>query len=427
MTLSRYARGSRWWLRATAVGLLTIGGTLASTGGALGAAASTPGITAHTITIGMINDSTGAASSTFVDGVGAAQARVALQNAEGGVDGRKLDLVVGDSQSSPTEFQTAAEDLVESKGVFGIVSDSSFTFGGSSYLTKAGVPVTGEEFDGPEWGTAPNMFTYGPPGYTMYNGTSYGYDTVSKLLKSVGAKRVAVLAYGISPSAVLSAQQLVAADTKLGLSNCYENLSVPFGAVDFTADVLQIQSAGCDAVVGTFVAASNIALSSALKNAGLNSVKQFYYTSYAQSTLDSSGAKSALDGTYSEGLIASGHTSAAAATRNFYADLKKYDSSYSGGLPDLGVTNSWDAVDTMIEGLRLAGPNPTRANFIAKLRTVENYTLGGLSSTPVTFNYLTGHLPSTECANFVELKGSTFVAVPSGGAPICGSLVAYKS
>lgn len=197
--------------------------------------------------------------------------------------------------------------------------------------------------------------------------------------------------------------------------------------MDFTADVLQIQSAGCDAVVGTFVAASNIALSSALKNAGLNSVKQFYYTSYAQSTLDSSGAKSALDGTYSEGLIASGHTSAAAATRNFYADLKKYDSSYSGGLPDLGVTNSWDAVDTMIEGLRLAGPNPTRANFIAKLRTVENYKLGGLSSTPVTFNYLTGHLPSTECANFVELKGSTFVAVPSGGAPICGSLVAYKS
>lgn len=153
----------------------------------------------------MINDSTGAASSTFVDGVGAAQARVALQNAEGGVDGRKLDLVVGDSQSSPTEFQTAAEDLVESKGVFGIVSDSSFTFGGSSYLTKAGVPVTGEEFDGPEWGTAPNMFTYGPPGYTMYNGTSYSYDTVSKLLKSVGAKKVAVLAYGISPSAVLSA------------------------------------------------------------------------------------------------------------------------------------------------------------------------------------------------------------------------------
>ncbi len=73
-----------------------------------------------TITIGYINDLTGVASSTFADGPGAAQARIDLQNAEGGVDGHKLKLIVEDDQSSPTENLTASQALV-SKGVFGIV------------------------------------------------------------------------------------------------------------------------------------------------------------------------------------------------------------------------------------------------------------------------------------------------------------------
>jgi branched-chain amino acid transport system substrate-binding protein len=334
--------------------------------------------------------------------------------------------VVVDSESSASEFQTAAQDLVQNKGVFGIVSDSAFTYGGSSYLTEAGVPVTGDTFDGPEWGTSPNMFTYAPPTYTSYGGTTYGYDDVSKMLKSVGAKKVAVLAYGISPSAVLGAQQLVAADAKVGLSNCYSNFSVPFGAVDFTADVLQIQHAGCDAVVGTFVAASNIALAAALKDAGVKAA-QFYYTSYAQSTLQSAGAKAALNGTYSEGLIATGHMSSAQAMAKFYDELKMYDPTYSGGVPDIGVINSWDATDVMIEGLKLAGSHPTRASFIGKLRTVTHYDLGGLSASPVSFNYLSGHLESQECANFVELKGAKFVPVPANGSAICGSLVPLKS
>jgi branched-chain amino acid transport system substrate-binding protein len=385
--------------------------------------ASAPGVTAKTITIGLENDTTGVASSTFQDGVGAAQARVALQNAQGGVDGRRLVLDVADTQSSPSEAQTAAQDLVQTKGVFAIASDSALFFGAAPYLTKAGVPVTGDTFDGPEWGNSANMFSYGPPTYTVYNGTSYSYNNISKLLKSAGAKRVAVLAFS-SPSADLSAKQLVKDDSQLGLANCYENLSVPFGGVDFTADVLAMKQAHCDAAVGTFTAASNVALSQDIKNQGLKMV-QFYYTSYAQSTLASPQARAALNGTYSEGLVAAGHTSGANATRTFYAELKKYDKSYPGGIPDLGVSNSWDAIDVMIEGLKLAGPNPTRTRFINKLRTVTNYTLGGLSATPVNFNYLSGHLPATACANFVRLQGSAFVPVPANGSTTCGTRVAY--
>ncbi|HLN17030.1 MAG TPA: ABC transporter substrate-binding protein [Acidimicrobiales bacterium] len=409
------------WFRSMVVGLVVSGGLVAFSGNTADGQSSTPGVTSKTITIGMINDTTGVAASTFADGVGTAEARIALQNAEGGVDGRKLKLIVLNSESSGTTLQTAAQELV-GDGVFGVVVDSAFTFSGSTYLTQQGVPVTGDTFDGPEWGTAANMFSYGPPTYTPYNGTYYGYDEVSILLKKLGVKRVAVLAYNYSPSAVTSAKETAAADTKAGLQNCYENLSVPFGSVDFTADVLQMKAQHCDAAIGTFVAASNVALASAIQNAGLK-MTQFYYTSYDQTTLQSSAAEHALDGTYSEGLVAAGHTTTEAATAKFYAALKKYDPSYPGGVPDLGATNSWDGMDVMIEGLKLAGPHPTRAAFISKLRTVKTYTIGGLSASPIDFNYLSGKFPSTQCANFVVLKGTKFDPYPANGAVICGGLV----
>jgi branched-chain amino acid transport system substrate-binding protein len=218
---------------------------------------------------------------------------------------------------------------------------------------------------------------------------------------------------------------VVAMDDQLGLKNCYENLSVPFGGVDFTADVLQLKEAGCDAVVGSFVASSNVAMASAIKDAGLN-LKQFYYTSYTQATLDDPAAESALNGTYSEGLVAGNTSTSAKATTQFYNLLKQYDPGYHGGLPDLGVTNSWDATDVMIEGLTLAGKNPTRASFMKNLRAVTNFTADGLLVAPENMktsfgNAAEGPGPSPgNCYWYSQYKGTGWVPDPK---PVCGGLV----
>jgi branched-chain amino acid transport system substrate-binding protein len=305
--------------------------------------------------------------------------------------------------------------------VFGIVSESALTFTGAPYLTAAGVPVTGSELDGPEWGTSANMFSYSEPLFTTYSGKSYNYNTVSKLLKQLGVTKVAALGYSV-PSAVTSVNQLVAADSRLGLQNCYENTTVPIGGVDFTADLLQIKQAGCNAVVGTFIEASNVALADAVKNAGLNA-KVVTYTAYTPETLTNSGAVAALQGSYTGGVIAGTQTPVERAMATFESELQKYDPSYHGGVPEAGAQFGWQAVDVMIEGLQLAGPNPTRASFISKLRTVGNYTLLGV---PVSFDYLTGHLPPTQCTSYVELKGPGFVPYPADGSQICGDLLTFS-
>jgi branched-chain amino acid transport system substrate-binding protein len=399
-----------------------------SPGGAGGArlTASAPGITPATITIGLENDSTGLAASTFGDGPEGAAARVAMQNAMGGVDGRQLKLVVEDTQSTPAGAQTAANLLIQQKKVFAIASDSALFFAAAPILTKANVPVTGSAFDGPEWTSSANMISYVLPGIGTYNGKSYAYNNLPKLFEMLGAKKVAVLSFS-TPSATSSSKELATMLQQSGIQNCYLNTSVPIGAVDFTADVLQIKQAGCDGVVGAFTASSNVALAQAIQNAGLTGIKQYYYTSDAEQTLDNPGAKAVLNGTYSMGFLASGTTALARADQNFLAELKKWDPSYKGGIPDSGVSGRWESIDLLIEGLTRAGPNPTRQSFEHLLRADTSYTAGGLLPSPADLNYLTGDYPPQECTSFVVLQNGQFEAYPAGGAPICGQKVTFNA
>ena len=217
-------------MRKALLGRCALGGALVLSGSvSLGAVAAAPASAAPSpITIGFVSDITGVAASTFQDSPGGAQARIALQNSRGGVDGHKLKLVVEGDQSSPTTNLTVSEDLVQNKGAFGVIDYSAFTFGGYKYLQQQGVPVTGGGFDGPEWNAQPNvnMFDTGPPLDGLINGHYYAAEPTS-IYKTLGIHKIAGLAYGISQS---SQQSIKSIFSLLPPGDkCYENLSVPFG------------------------------------------------------------------------------------------------------------------------------------------------------------------------------------------------------
>ena len=380
------------------------------------------------ITIGYITSQTGIASSTFADGAAGAQARIDAQNAAGGVNGHKLKLVAEDDTSSPTTNQTAAQDLVQAKGAFGVIDFSSFTFAAAKYLNQQGIPVTGSEFDGPEWGMQPNtnMFSYTPATYTPFNGNYYNYLAgIAKFLKQQGVTHMAGLSYGISPSAQRAVNQLLTAMKNVGVPTCYNNSTVPFGAVDFTSAALSIKSAACNGVNAAFVDSSDIALSNAVKQAGIKA-KQYYYEGYDQSVLNSPSAMNALNGDYfPTGL---NFITPNSATQTMLNNLAKYDGNFhKGDVPDLGLFGSYIAADLMIYGLQHAGKNPTRQAFITNMRKVTNYTASGLfASTPVSFtNFGTVKmLPKQACSYYVQLSGKKFV-LANGGKSICAPLQSY--
>jgi len=355
-------------------------------------------------------------------------ARIDAQNAAGGIDGRQIQLVSADDQSSPAANATASQYLV-GKGVFGVIDFSSFTYGGFKTLQKAGIPVTGLSFDGPEWGADPNtnMFSYQAPTYTPYNGLYYNYDYFGRFLKQVGVTRVAGLAYGISPSSISSIKTMFTGATANGVANCYANYSVPFGGVDFTADVLSMKSAKCDGVVGSFVDASDVALATALKQAGVSS-KNLWYTGYDQNTLSTAGARAAFSGSYFSSNILF-DPAAVPAVGTMFASFQKYAPAYKGGIPDFGAYGSYIAADLMIKGLQMAGQNPTRKSFISNLRTVTDYTAGGLFPSPTSFaNFGTAAMiPNTGCEYFVQLQGSQFVNTQGGNKAVCGTRISFKA
>ena len=67
-------------------------------------------------------------------------ARIALQNAQGGVNGHKLVPLVIDDQTNPTQITTAVQSAI-SKGAFGIVSQSPLMFLAAKVPHQAIMPV----------------------------------------------------------------------------------------------------------------------------------------------------------------------------------------------------------------------------------------------------------------------------------------------
>src|SRR6476620_12379189 len=239
-------RTRQWALRAFAVaaGLgLATGGLLAS--GAAAQSGSSPGITAKDITLGYISSETGVAASASKGSETGCKARVGAENAKGGVNGRKINLEAIDDKSSAN--LNAAKDLVENRDAFIVINDSAFAFTTYRYLRDAGVPMLGGGFDGSyyfEKGNENIVSAYGDG--TPVAGITY--DNVTNVMKKLGAKSVAAVGYGISPSSSEAAKATETFAAKAsGLKSGYLNTSVDFGTTDVAPIVLGVKNAGADA------------------------------------------------------------------------------------------------------------------------------------------------------------------------------------
>ena len=198
---------------------------MASGGGVASAASSKA-----PITIALVTSVSGPAASEFASAPAGFKARIALQNAQGGVNGHKIVGMVIDDQT--TNVVTAVQDAL-SKGVFGIVSVSPLFFQAAKYPNQQGVPVTGGSFDGPEWGTQPytNMFASD----TGSVNTTYPVNTaIGKFLVAHGGNRIGTYANGVSPSSIRSAVGVARGIIYAGGKQAVLDTSVPFGGVDFT-------------------------------------------------------------------------------------------------------------------------------------------------------------------------------------------------
>ena len=387
----------------------------------IGTTAVTASASPAPITIAYITDLTGEGGSENGTSPAGFEARLDLQNAEGGVNGHRLVPLIIDDQTSPTEIATAVQSAI-SKGAFGIVSQSPLMFLAAKYPQQAGMPVTGTYDDGPEWGQQPytNMFA-------ADNGSvdpKYPVNTqLGDLFKKLGGTVLGAYGYSISPSssraAIGTADSFKHAGGKVGVLDT----TVPFGGVDFTAEALVAKKDGVNAISPAMDANSNYALATALQQAGVKVKAAIYATGYQPDVIHSSDWK-VLQGGYFLSLFRPWDLPNAA-TQQMQAAMEKYAHFTKTQFPNFGQYESWAGADLMIKGLQMAGANPTRAAVIKDLRGLKSYNAGGLL--PVSFNYSTdfGHNPAMTCAWVMKAVPNGFT--PLSSQPSCGTDLAGTS
>jgi len=401
----------------------TIGALIMTIGaGGLGLAVE-PGVPAGAssakspITIALISSLTGEAASQFSDSPVGFNARIALQNSMGGVNGHKIIGIVIDDQTNPSTAPTAVQEAI-SKGVTGIVSVSPLFFLGAKYAQQAHIPVTGGTFDGPEWGQQPytNMFAADTgsvdpkyPVSTLFGSFFKKYGGSSSVIGSYG--------YGISPSSARSAVGTAQSAQRNGLKVGVLDTSVPFGSVAFGTAALTAKAKGVNTLYGAMDDDSNFALLTAMKQAGMKMKTVIFPTGYESSVINSP-AWADLQGTYFLSEFRP-YGAPNAGTKQLAAALQKYEHRAPSDFATFNIYEAWLGADLMIKGLELAGKNPTSAGVIKSLRTLKSYNGDGLIPNPINFTTAFGHdIPKT-CEWVLQAEKSGFVL--SSKTPICGT------
>lgn len=390
-----------------------------SGGGSSGAAGTGGGSNSsgnHTITVGILTDMTGPASSgnkTSVQGVQAGAVIAAKQ-------GWTVKYVVGDSQTSPSATLTAAQKMVQQDHVNAVIAVSALTFAASNYLTQQGIPVIGVAEDGPEWIKSTNMFSV----YGFLDGTKVS-TTFGNFMKMQGVTNLGSVGYSISPGSSEAAKGDAASAQAAGIKVGYLNASFPFGSTNVAPEVLAMKNAGVDGFTATVDPNTGFALVTGLRQSGDNVKAALLPTGYGGDLLQAGpGAIQSGQGVYFSLSFepVEMHT---AATEQFQNALKTAGVT---GEPTYAEYAGYTSVGLLLDGLKISGPNPSHSALVSALGNVKGYNAFGLlGSHSWDLSNRAGTATGIDgCLYVTKLSGSSFQLV-NGADPICGSEIPGKT
>jgi branched-chain amino acid transport system substrate-binding protein len=359
-----------------------------------------PGVTDDSILVGALIPTSGAQAQSFSRAADGINARFEKANAEGELGDRTLELVVADTAADPAQSLTAAQQLVERDGVFGLIEVDSAADGSAEYLFDEGIPVTGWHVGTPAFGRYPNLFSFNstsPEGVLT--------TTAAEVIKEKRGTKIAIVAGG-NPSSVRFAENAEKAFKAQDLDVVYKTVDVPYGSTEFTAEVQRVRESGADTVLTGMDFLSNAALNQQLQQAGVDIPLVLFPGGYDPLALSVAG----FDGAFF-GIEFRPFELDEPVHREF---IEWMGDRPIGQVPAIG----WLGADMFIEGLKEAGVEcPTREAFIANLRLVDDYTGGGFLDPPVDFSEHFGH--PGRCLYYLQVVGEEFVP-QFDGEPFCG-------
>ena len=215
--------------------LLTIAVIAAACGNAkvtVSNAGNSQGVTTSKVVVGGVASLTGPIPADFAPIFDGVNAYMDMINAEGGVDGRKIEFGYPlDDGSNASQDTDQVRTLVEQDHVFAVVGVGTPSFAGASYLVANDVPTFGYDVS-TAWTDGPSLF--GSEG-SFLDFTRPGPEA-AYLAEQLHARKVGVLAYNVGASEQ-AGEGMAYVMRHYHIPVAYEDLSIQAPPVDLTTDV----------------------------------------------------------------------------------------------------------------------------------------------------------------------------------------------
>ena len=333
------------------------------------------GVSKDEIVVGSIQDLSGPIAGFGKQVRNGMMLRVDEINEQGGINGRKVRLIVEDSAYDPKKAVLAAQKLVNQDKIFIMAGH----IGTAQNL--AAMPVQFEKNIVNFFPITAAREMYEPLNRLKYSFAATYYDqmrtALPKLAKDKGAKKICT----IYQDDEFGLEVVRGAEAALKTMNMEfaEKTSYKRGATDFSSQVARMKAAGCDFVVLGTIIRETIGTIGESRKTGFNPTFLGSSASYTD-LIHKLGGK-AMDGLYATMTVQNPYADEASQQISFWA--KKYKTKYSDD-PTVFSVYGYNVIDVFARAAAKTGANLTTDSFIKAMdsMTIESDMFG---SAPASF------------------------------------------
>ncbi|MGO4713202.1 ABC transporter substrate-binding protein [Bradyrhizobium sp. 2TAF24] len=364
------------------------------------------GLTDTTIKIGMFAPLSGPNMAYGFDVANAARMYYDKINKDGGIHGRKIEVVLEDDRCNANDLVAAVKKLVEQDQVFMLNggSCSAAVVAAKDYVVRTKVPLVMLNASGDGALYPPTDYIFGAYSISQY---AVGGSIVDFAAKTFGAKKIAYInhddAYGAWN---LEGSRADAAASKVDLA--VESISPSI--TDVTAPFIKLRATNPDAIAIVAYARPAALLIKKAYELGFNKpiILSVNGTANLSQLAENVGGKDALKNLYVQDVLADLPGG---------PKIKWVYDMYKAAYPDLAAKPDHPQAYmpygippamSIVKALQDAGPQPTREKVLAALKTQHLDT--GVMAGPIAFG------PNERAANkstiFIKFDGTSQVLQP---------------
>jgi branched-chain amino acid transport system substrate-binding protein len=360
--LSMNWKQARGWKQALGGLALGIGLMLASSPGQ----AADPGVTSTEITIGLFGPLSGPLVAYGIDPVNAARMLYEETNKHGGINGRKIKLVIEDSKCTANDLVATVKKLITVDQVF-MLNGGSCTgaiAAAADYINREKVPYAMLNAAGDNAVFPPSHYVFGAFQATQ---KVYSFVFASFAAKKLQAKRAAVIVSDDDYGAAFAAMAKATLERDGGKVVAIER--IPTNISDVTAPMLKVRAAKPDVIIAGLYPAPAVLVAQKYGEYGMNTIPLL---------MNSSGLPNPA--------VFVKNVANPEVFRNFYHNwaftdmgdpaihkkyLDMYHTYYPGRTPGPFMVTGLPSAYAVIAALKAAGRDLTRASFMAAMEKLD--------------------------------------------------------